>query len=111
MGPCPRMPPFTAESRGSLFADVSSGRSAAPLKNDYIREHGIPARMFNAVRVSLEGKVSGARESQLRHVETLKGLVRRSGKELAGAGKRDDRRRVWSGCASAGRSCGAGSIT
>ena len=66
-----------------LFAEVSSGRSAASrsaasrsaasMKRDCVREYGIPARMFNAVRVSLEGKVSGARESQLLHVETLKG--------------------------------------
>ena len=77
-----------------LFAEVSSGRSAATLKSAYLREYGIPARMFNAVRVSLEGKVSGARESQLLHIETLKGLVRRTGRELAGAGKKGDSRRV-----------------
>ena len=77
-----------------LFAEVSSGRSAASLKNSCVREYGIPARMFNAVRVSLEGKVSGARESQLLHAETLKGLVRRAGRELASAGKKGDRHRV-----------------
>ena len=77
-----------------LFAGVSSGRSAASMKRDCVREYGIPARMFNAVRVSLEGKVSGARESQLLHIETLKGLVRRAGRELASAGKRGDSRRV-----------------
>ena len=82
-----------------LFAEVSSGRSAASrsaasMKRGCVREYGIPARMFNAVRVSLEGKVSGARESQLLHIETLKGLVRRAGRELAGAGKKDDRHRV-----------------
>ena len=77
-----------------LFAEVSSGRSAASMKRGYVREYGIPARMFNAVRVSLEGKVSGARESQLLHVETLKGLVRRAGRELAGARKKGDSRRV-----------------
>ena len=82
-----------------LFAEVSSGRSAASrsaasMKNSCVREYGIPARMFNAVRVSLEGKVSGARESQLLHIETLKGLVRRAGKELAGARKKGDSRRV-----------------
>ena len=108
-----------------LFAEVSSGRSAASMKRGCVREYGIPARMFNAVRVSLEGKVSGARESQLLHPETLKGLVRRVGWELAGArrgvtgtgsirrcagwttcgpgwrGSRPTRRRAWSGCASA----------
>ena len=83
----------------NLFAEVSSGRSAASrsaasMKRDCVREYGIPARMFNAVRVSLEGKVSGARESQLLHIETLKGLVRRAGRELANAGKKGDSRRV-----------------
>ncbi len=77
-----------------LFAEVSSGRYAASMKRDCVREYGIPARRFNAVRVSLEGKVSGARESQLLHGETLKGLVRRAGRELASAGKKDDRHRV-----------------
>ena len=43
-----------------LFADVAAGRAAVLLKRGYIKEHGIPARMFNAVRVSLEGKVSAA---------------------------------------------------
>ena len=47
-----------------LFAEVAAGRSAAPLKSDYIREHGIPARLFNAVRVSLDGKVSAVRAAQ-----------------------------------------------
>ena len=82
-----------------LFAEVSSGRSAASrsaasMKRGCVREYGIPARMFNAVRVSLEGKVSGARESQLLHAETLKGLVRMAGRELASARKRGDSRRV-----------------
>ena len=29
-----------------LFADVVAGGSAVLLKREYIREHGIPARMF-----------------------------------------------------------------
>ena len=29
-----------------LFADVAAGRSAVLLKREYIKEHGIPARMF-----------------------------------------------------------------
>ena len=54
-----------------LFADVAAGRSAAPLKRDYIREHGIPARLFNGVRVSLEGKVSAVRAAQRLRVDSL----------------------------------------
>ena len=44
-----------------LFADVAAGRSAASLKNAYLERYGIPARLFNTVRVSLEGKVSAVR--------------------------------------------------
>ena len=54
-----------------LFADVAAGRSAAPLKREYMREHGIPARMFNAARVSLEGKVSAVRAAQRFRVDGL----------------------------------------
>ena len=39
-----------------LFADVAAGSSAASLKSAYLERYGIPARMFNAVRVSLEGQ-------------------------------------------------------
>ena len=48
-----------------LFAEVSAGRSAASLKSEYLRRYGIPARLFNAVRVSLEGKISSVKERQL----------------------------------------------
>ncbi len=54
-----------------LFAEVAAGRSAAPLKRDYIKEHGMPARMFNAVRVSLDGKVSAVRAAQRLRVDGL----------------------------------------
>ena len=53
-----------------------------------------PGILHHGLRVSLEGKVSGARESQLLHAETLKGLVRRAGRELASARKRGDRHGV-----------------
>ena len=54
-----------------LFADVAAERSAVLLKREYIKEHGIPARMFNAVRVSLEGKVSAVRAAQRLRVDSL----------------------------------------
>ena len=44
------------------FAEVSTGRSAASLKAAYLERYGKPARMFNAVRVSLEGKMASVRE-------------------------------------------------
>ena len=42
-----------------LFADIAAGRSGWSLKSAYLTRYGIPARMLNGVRVSLEGKVVG----------------------------------------------------
>ena len=65
-----------------LFADVCSGNPTASLKSDYIRRYGIPARMFNAIRVTLEGRMSAANESQKLHRQTLEGLIARAEKQL-----------------------------
>ena len=65
-----------------LFADVSAGKPAASLKSEYLRQHSIPARMFNALRVTLEGRMSAAKESQKLHRSTLEGLIARSEKQL-----------------------------
>ena len=65
-----------------LFADVSAGKPAASLKSDYIRRYAIPARMFNSLRITLEGRMSSARESQKLHRSTLEGLIARSEKQL-----------------------------
>lgn len=45
-----------------LFADISAGKPAASLKSDYIHRYAIPARMFNSMRITLEGRMSSARE-------------------------------------------------
>ena len=66
-----------------LFADVSAGHSSASLKSDYIRIYGILARMFNAIRVTLEGRMSAAKESQKLHRQTLEGLIARADKQLS----------------------------
>ena len=68
-----------------LFAEVAAGRSAAPLKSDYIREHGIPARLFNAVRVSLDGKVSAVRAAQRLRVDSLERRIAPGERQVAEA--------------------------
>ena len=68
-----------------LFADIAAGRSAAPLKSDYIREHGIPARMFSGVRVSLEGKVSAVRAAQRLRVDSLERRIAQAERQVAQA--------------------------
>ena len=60
-----------------LFAEVSAGRPAASLKREYLRRYRIPARMFNGVRVSLEGKIASVREQQKLRLDSLeKGIAR-----------------------------------
>ena len=54
-----------------LFAEVAAGSSAASLKSAYLQRHWIPARLFNAVRVLLEGKVASVRESQRLQQDSL----------------------------------------
>ena len=65
-----------------LFAVVAAGGSAVSKKSEYIEEHGIPARLFNAVRVSLEGKVSAVRESQLLQLDSQRRRVSRAEKQV-----------------------------
>ena len=68
-----------------LFADVAAGRSAVLLKRECIKEHGIPARMFNAVRVSLDGKVSAVRVSQQLRQDSLRRRIDRAEQQVAKA--------------------------
>ena len=71
-----------------LFADVVAGRSAASLKSVYLQRYGIPARMFNAVRVSLEGKVASVRESQRLQQDSLQRRIARAQRQVSDAAER-----------------------
>ena len=66
-----------------LFADVATGRSAASLKREYLKRYGIPARMFNGVRVSLEGKVASVREQQKLRLDGLQRRIARAEQQIA----------------------------
>ena len=75
-----------------LFAEVAAGRSATSLKSEYLKRYGIPARMFNAVRVSLEGKVASVKEQQKLRSDSLVRRIASAGRgiaEVAGRGRRD----------------------
>ena len=75
-----------------LFAQVSAGRSTVSLKKECLRRYRIPARMFNAIRVSMEGKVASVREQQLvRRDELQRRMVRAQGPiDQAGEGVERD---------------------
>ena len=71
-----------------LFAEVAAGRSATALKSEYLKRYRIPARMFNGVRVSLEGKVSSVKEQQKLRVDSLGWRIARAQRQVADAAGR-----------------------
>ena len=77
-----------------LLVRFSAGDCLSSLKKGYLSEYRIPARMFNSLRVSVEGKVSAARESQQRLVESLERRIGRAEEQTVEFGKRGDRNGV-----------------
>ena len=71
-----------------LFAEAAAGRPAASLKSAYLKRYGIPARMFNGVRVSLEGKVASVTEQQKMRVDSLGRRIARAEHQIADATER-----------------------
>ena len=68
-----------------LFAEVAAGRSASSLKSEYLKRYGIPARMFNGVRVSLEGKVASVKEQQKLQLDSLGRRIARAERQVSDA--------------------------
>ena len=66
-----------------LFAQFSAGVSLTSLKNSFLIKYRIPARMFNSLRVSLEGKISAVRKSMDRYIESLKTRIKRAEAQIA----------------------------
>ena len=77
-----------------LFAEVAAGRLATSLKSVYLQRHGIPARMFNGVRVSLEGKVASVKEQQKLRLDDLQRRIARAERQVSDAAERGRRGQV-----------------
>ena len=71
-----------------LFAEVAAGQSAPSLKSEYLQRYGIPARVFNGVRVSLEGKVASVKEQQKLQLDSLGRRMARAERQIADAAER-----------------------
>ena len=74
----------------TLWAEMAAGESARSLKSEYLERYGILARMFNALRVSLKGKVASIREGQKLRANDLRQRIARAKKRIAKA-RRDGR--------------------
>ena len=68
-----------------LFARFSADVSLTSLKNSFLIKYRIPARVFNSLKVSLEGRISAVRESMARHIESLKTRIKRAEVQIAAA--------------------------
>ena len=68
-----------------LFAELAAGCLATSLKSDYLKRYGIPARMFNGVRVSVEGKVVSVKEQQRLRFDSLQRRIARAERQIADA--------------------------
>ena len=74
-----------------LFADIAAGRSPGSLKRVYLKRYGILARMFNALRVSLEGKVASVRETMVLRRDSLQIRIARAERQVSDAAARGRR--------------------
>ena len=77
-----------------LFSEVCAGRSAVSLKSAYLEKYEIPARMFNGIRVSLDGKVSSIVEQRKLLVDGLRGQIARAGRQVSEASEKNLWRQV-----------------
>ena len=68
-----------------LFAAVAAGRSAPAMKSEYLKRYRIPARMFNAVRVSLDGKVASVKEQHKLRLDDLQRRIARAERQISDA--------------------------
>ena len=71
-----------------LFADFSAGEAPASLKKVYLQRYRIPARMFNGLRISLEGKVSAVQKTMGLRRDSLQRRIGQAELEIAKAVER-----------------------
>lgn len=67
----------------ALYADVQRGKTSASCKNEYLKRFGIPARMFNAIRIGLEGKIKSVQALQADRVPELESRINKAKKVIS----------------------------
>ena len=72
-----------------LFAAAAAGEPFMALKRGYLAQHGISSRLFNSVKVSLEGKVKAVQATRKLRIDGLKRRIAKAEKTLAKLEKKD----------------------
>lgn len=65
-----------------LYADYCKGRDIRKIKSEYLSRYGITARQYNALRVSLEGKIRSCKELQGQRIDHLQGEIKKLEKSI-----------------------------
>ena len=71
-----------------LFAAAAAGNPSTTMKRDFLRRYRIPARMFNSLRVSLDGKMAAIKESMALRRDSLERNIARTQGQVARAKSR-----------------------
>lgn len=66
-----------------LFADIQAGIDKNQLKREYLSRFQITARQFNAVRISLEGKIDSIKSRRPELISQAKAKIKSVGKAIA----------------------------
>ena len=67
----------------SLFADLQAGGTINDLKRVFLPRFGITARQFNAIRVSLEGKIDSIKARRPELISDLESRIKKAAKVIA----------------------------
>ena len=68
-----------------LFAALEAGENASKLKSDFLRRYGITARQYNAISITLKGKIASIKEQRVGLVKELKARIKKAIKVISKA--------------------------
>lgn len=71
----------------SLFAAMAAGGDAGKLKSGFMNRFGLTARQFNAISISLKGKIASIQERRGGLITEAKSRIERADKVIAKLGK------------------------
>jgi len=66
----------------ALFADFQRGKNIQKLKSVYLQKYQITARQFNAIRISLEGKIRSIQELRNENLSVIKCKIQKIKKSI-----------------------------
>lgn len=85
-----KMASFLSSIERALFADYAKKKNLSALKTEYLKKYQITARQFNAIRISLEGKIESIVQIREEQMTTLRDLLIKLNKRIPRLKKAQD---------------------